>query len=360
MPQRQTQRSGDGSTNVQGEHVEYTALAQYGISYDDAKSIALEVYESNITRFTKIAHEAALERAKNFTEKLLGDIAPESLEALKDPDVQRMLFMAQQEFACSGEDEIGDTLVKLLAERITNSRDGMRRLVVNEALRLTPRLTPDHISLLTCNFFLKYVSFAEIRTAQDLATELEKALRFHQEDIFRLGQSDIDYLLGTGCLTVTSGFIQESMSPGRYMGLNYPGIFTQGFTLNDFPNGHLLIDTPLIESYSSTDGDRYRVRAISESDLDVILRRYNLEEKREAAMSALRSRVQPEHVILEEVLLHVPHLRNFFNRWKALGMSSYKSSSSAVAIAHANARRLSNGEFSTPLGNWLDPQGEFD
>ncbi|MDG9707770.1 LPO_1073/Vpar_1526 family protein [Streptomyces sp. DH10] len=359
MTQWQSQRGGDGSTNIQGEHVKYIERAQYGISYDDAKSIAMDVYERNITKFTQIAREVARERAEEFTGKLLRDISPEALEALKDPDVQRGLFFAQQEFACSGDDEVGDTLVKLLMERITDSRDGMRRLVLNEALRIAAKLTPDHISLLTCNFILKYVSFGNVRTVGDISEQLDAALQPFCGDVFNIGQADIDYLLGTGCLTGSSGFIQEAMSPGRYMGINYPGIFSTGFTLDDFPDGHLLLNTPLIEKHPTADG-RYRVCAISEDDLNSLISEHDLEGVHQIAKNALKSRVQPEHVILESILECTPHLRPFFRRWKSMGMSSYMSSASAVAIAHANARRISEGQSPASLDNWLSPRGEFD
>lgn len=360
MTQRQTQRGGDGSTNIQGGNVNYIERAQYGISYDDAKSIAMDVYERNITRFTEIAREVALERAKEFTSKLLGDIPLASLDALKDPDVQRGLFFAQQEFACSGDEEIGDTLIELLTERMTNSRQGMRRLVLNEALRLAAKLTSDHVSLLTCNFFLKYVSFGNVKTVQDVAAELGKALKPYRNDIFKLGQPDIDYLLGTGCLTVSSGFIQETMPPGRYMRLNYPGIFSRGFTLDEFPDGYRLFDTPLLEEHPSAEGSRYRVCAVSEIELDALILKHNLEEVRGIAKNALKSSIQPEHVILDSILECEPDLKPFFKRWQSMGMDRYMSSASAMTIAHANVRRVSEGEFSVPLDNWLRPSGEFD
>ncbi|WP_320774616.1 LPO_1073/Vpar_1526 family protein [Streptomyces sp. CRN 30] len=361
MTTKQNQRGGDGSTNIQGESIKYIEVAHYGVSVADAKTIAMDVFEMNVTRFTEIARQVASERVGEFTNKLLGSIPPQSLAALQDPDVQRRLFFAQQEFACSGDDEIGDTLITLLAERITNSRHGMRRLVLNEALQIAAKLTADHISLLTCNFFLKYVSFGDdLRTVQEVAEEVDAALTPYRDEIFNLGQPDLDYLRGNGCLTVNGGFIQASVSPGQYLGWHYPGIFTQGFTLEEFYDGHHLVGTPLIEEYPTADGNRYRVRATSMLKLDAMIRKYNLEDKRHAAESALKSRVQPDHVILDSVLECAPHLKRFFTRWQKMGMSGYMNSASAIAIAHANVRRATGGKFSTPIDNWLSAGTDFD
>ncbi len=61
----QNQGAGDNSTNLQGQSI----TINNGISYSDAKQIALDVFELNFPKLLAEASTIATERAEVVTEK---------------------------------------------------------------------------------------------------------------------------------------------------------------------------------------------------------------------------------------------------------------------------------------------------
>ncbi|CUW30941.1 LPO_1073/Vpar_1526 family protein [Streptomyces reticuli] len=355
----ETQKQTYGSNSV---NLQVGGDAYLGLSYRDvrdvAKETAMEIFRESFAALSREAYAIATSRAEEFTDNLLNELRdkpPSIFTKLQDPGVQAAVFDAQAGYAKTGMAELGELLVGILVERISRDTRDVAQLSLEAALRVAQNLATPHLSLLTCNFFLKHVAFADVRTDSDIATNLKVALEPYIDDVYSLGQPDLDYLVSVGCLILGSG----SMSPGRYMGLNYPGIFSEGFTLDDFPPGRSLVETPLVERRPGNTTERYRVCAITTAELDSMIEGYGLEELRDSAQTALRMRLPSDERILDQVLANDPSLRPFFLRWRAMNMSSYLNTSVAVAIGHANARRVTAGQFNVPVDQWLSSGRDF-
>ena len=83
MMKDKKQEGGDGSSNIQAENVN----VYNGITYKDAKEIALDVFNSNFIRLKSEAAQIAAERAEEITEKIVKELnekSPESLEEFKN------------------------------------------------------------------------------------------------------------------------------------------------------------------------------------------------------------------------------------------------------------------------------------
>ncbi|MEV5959630.1 LPO_1073/Vpar_1526 family protein [Streptomyces sp. NPDC051987] len=349
---RQTQRSGDNSINYQAE------VIHTGISYRDARGIAkdaaMEVFRENFTKLSREALAIAVARADRFTENFLSELnerCPEGFGNLGDPGVQSAIFDAQSAYAKTGDEKLGDTLVGILIDRTVSDVRDLTQLSLETAIGVAKSLSSPQIALLSCNFTVKHVAFPDVQTVEDAADNLRRALEPFREDLSRVGIVDPDYLVGVGCLILGVG----SIAPERYLGMNYPGLFSEGFSPQQIPDGQKLVDSPLVMPCSG-ELNRYKLRAASVRDLDRLIEADHLESLREIAYAALTVNVKSDRAILMEVLRVCPSLAPFFELWKKLGMNSYLNTPTAVAIAHANTRRIAGPAFSSPLSQWI-PQG---
>lgn len=221
------QSGGEGSVNIQGETV------NIGISYSDVKEIALDVFQNNFYKLAEEAAKIANERAEKIIDDLLQIIKSTNeklLENVRDPDIQYGIFTVQRDYARSGNDDIASILIKTLVERMKVANDSLRKIAINEALKIIPRLTIKQINLLTISFVMRHVS-ANILSTNDLISFLDKNLGYCLVDNLHLERHD---LLHFQCLGCTGGDILVSKSVGELFKNNYSGVFQKGFKIDEF------------------------------------------------------------------------------------------------------------------------------
>ncbi|CUW30940.1 LPO_1073/Vpar_1526 family protein [Streptomyces reticuli] len=338
---KQTQRSGDNSTNYQAE------VINTGISYRDAKDIATDVYRENIPKFTEIAREAALDRAMEFTDKLLGSIPQESLEALKDPDVQRALFFAQQEFACSGEEDLGDVLITLLVDRLASPQRDIRRLALNEALKTAPKLAANHFSALSALFLLTRTRLA-VNSVAGLHEKLRSVLAPVVYD-FKLSDADLAYLQYTGCLSIQ---ITENSIGGIFLSA-YQGIFTRGFTLEQVPD-HLREGAAPILIPCIRDPSKLQLDAVSKEAVKDRLESHGLGELGAEISNLMDVGIMSAEEIEEEFSAVHPALRELSRIYHSTPMKSCQLTTVGTTLAHSNIRRVIGDAFDAGLEIWVN------
>ncbi|MFI6617557.1 LPO_1073/Vpar_1526 family protein [Streptomyces sp. NPDC050528] len=346
----QKQTSGDNSKNLNVGRDAY-----FGLSYQDvkvvAKDAAMEVFRDSFTKLTHDALSVAVNRAEELTENFLSELRdrqPEGFKNLGDPGVQSAIFDAQATYAKTGDAKLADMLVGILVDRVVSDTRDVTQLSLETALRAAQSISGVQVSLLTCNFLVQRVAFADVETVEDASRKLIEALEPFQEDLLKASPLDPDYLVGVGCLISASG----SLPPEHFLGMNYPGLFSEGFTLQDFPDGRELIETTLVRPHAEKIG-RYNLRVVSKADLEILIQREHLEHLSQIADRILTTTIQQDRLILRKVLQVEPSLAPFFDTWGKLGMSSYLNTPTAIVIAHANTRRIAGENFKTPLSHWI-------
>lgn len=112
----QKQEGGDHSTNLQSK----TVTIYQGISYAEAKEIALDVFKANFIQLKQEAAEIAKTRAEEITDVFLEKLNsrnPDAIRNFNEPALQDALFTAQKEYAKTGDKDLGDLLVDILVDR---------------------------------------------------------------------------------------------------------------------------------------------------------------------------------------------------------------------------------------------------
>jgi hypothetical protein len=153
--QNQEQKAGDKSTNLQAQNI----TVNQGISYQDAKEIATDVFKNNFLHLSQKALITAEERAQELIENFLERInleKPNAINSVESPSMQHALFSAQKEYAKTGDRDLSEILVDLLVERSDKEERTLLQIVLDESIEVASKLTQPQFDVLTLVFILKY------------------------------------------------------------------------------------------------------------------------------------------------------------------------------------------------------------
>lgn len=202
----QTIDSGDNSTNIQGKEV--TVIQNNsGLSYSEVKDIAMNVFKNNFYELGEKVEKIVQERAENILDDYLEKLSSKNSESIKntqDPDVRYVIYEAQKDHARRGDDNIKKLLVDMLIERTLSNND-INSLVLNEALKVTSKLTIKQINLLSFIFLIKHLNFVREVPIEDYI-DMVKAI----QSLFNLLPNDhaFEHLQYASCISISIGSIE--------------------------------------------------------------------------------------------------------------------------------------------------------
>lgn len=197
----QNQNAGDNSTNLQGGNV----VIHQGISYADAKEIALDVFKSNYLELSAKAYDLAKSRAEELVDDFLARMESENSEigSLEDPGFQHTLFNAQKEYAKTGDREIGDILVDILVDRANENSRSLRQIVLDESITIISKLTIEQLNALSLIFLLRHSQNMGIVDHEKLVGCIAEFLMPFTENVSK-EISTYQHLQYCGCGSVTT------------------------------------------------------------------------------------------------------------------------------------------------------------
>ena len=114
------QEGGENSTNLQGQSI----VINQGISYLDAKNIAIDVFKANYLELSVKAADTAKQRAEELVDNFLNEVKernPKAIQTMEDPGMQYAIFTAQKEYAKTGDKDLSDMLVDILVDRASKA-----------------------------------------------------------------------------------------------------------------------------------------------------------------------------------------------------------------------------------------------
>jgi len=224
----QKQEGGENSTNLQANNI----TVNQGLSYHDARDIALDIYNSNFVKLSESAANIAVERAISFSERFLTELYENNSNAaaaFETPALQSALYNAQKEYAKSGEQYLADTLCNLLIERAKDDERGIKQLAIEEAINIAPKLTSKQLDILSLNHIAQD-GYYYINSPIGLGGFISWLMPFKVE--LEFSSPEISHLEFTGCAKI------PSQSYGKQFPHNilesYPGVFTKGFSVDEY------------------------------------------------------------------------------------------------------------------------------
>lgn len=348
MSDKQVQKSGDDSVNIQAKSVNI----QTGLTYSDVKEIALDVFKNNFEHLSVVAADTAKKRAEEITGTFLNELEKRNRTALnqaQDPDFQYSLFTVQKEYAKSGDKNLGDLLVDILVERTKVDQRGLLQIVLNESLAVAPKLTTSQLCALSIIFSLKYTRYLRMNSLDMLKNYLEHRFAPFAKDLPK-SRASYQHLEFAGCGSISIG----RSSINSILKQTYPGIFTIGFSKEQFGSEieqisgseNLLIpclrDNSLFQ-FNATDFEglknKIREKGISETEypkLEAFWKKYLISDEE----------------LKKDLINKNESMAIIYDVWENSPMKSMTLTSVGIAIAHAYTRSKTGD--SDDLSIWIN------
>jgi len=333
----QKQTSGEQSTNLQGGSI----VINQGISYADAKEIALDVYKSNFLTLAQDAAATAVQRAEKLTDDFLSRLqeeSPETMGMMREPSMQMAIFSAQREYARTGDSDLEDLLVDILVERAKEAERTIRQIVLDESLTIAAKLTADQMDALTVNFLIARTKNYRLLNLQALEHHLDNELLPFAEDL-TTSDSCYTHLEYAGCGSIMQlggrGKIEKRFRD------SYPGLFCKGLTEEELsdalpePAPYRNVLMPCLH-----DSQRFQVNAMDTEVVKEECKKHGIDEEGEKKLCALFEKSRMSEAEVKEYFLRTrPAIEGLFETWDNSPLSKLSLTTVGIAIAQANFRR---------------------
>jgi len=345
----QSQAGGHGSTNVQAAG---DVVVHAGASLEEVRQIALDVFHANFLELRGHAEQVAGERAERITNAFLVALqqrAPQALESASNPDMQRALFSAQREYACSGDEDLETVLVDLLVDRAgEGSSRGVRTIVLNEAINAAPKLTSHQRRAIAVCFLMRYTRPHGQGTVDAFYEH------FVRDNLVPLGRglptSDTDYqhieYVGAGSMSLLSPEFGDALV-GKARGL-----FTRGFTRQETSEilGELL-DDPRVVMPCLRDEARLQLQVVHRDDIPAWAESLGCPDREQTLRNVLDMGLLSSEEAQREMVEREPATRELIDAWQSSSLHNLRLTTVGLAIGHGYWRRVTGGD--SPLNVWL-------
>jgi hypothetical protein len=342
------QSGGEGSTNIQGEVVNY-----HGLQYSDVRQIAMDVFNANFYELSEEASRTAQERTQEIIDiyiEKLKTAGEEVLEQVNDPDVQYALFNAQMGYARRGDKDLAEMLTELLVERTKTNEVSLKQIVLNEAIEIAPKLSSEQINLLTLLFVLKDVSF---RSATSLS-ELQFVLEHYISNFIPTNVPSINQLLHLeycGCLNIERVASTDLTVP---ITSNYTGLFQKGFSYEEFISNFSDFDDNIRKELlinNLHDQTMFQINALSPRDLEELENKNLSPNQVIQVVKFFRDNVMDSDQIKSKITDIFPSFSKLNSIWEHSDLKSATLSTVGKAIAHSNLKKVTG--ITADLEIWM-------
>lgn len=309
-----TQTAGNDSKNlnVMGDYHE-------GLSYKDARQVALDVFRANSSVYTEIAKKTIEERVVNITDDIFTMIyseLPDTVEKLVEPAVQDTLLKIQKEYAKNDDPALKERLIVLLKNRLKVDEKDMETIVLDEALEIVPKLTSTQLNVLSLHLTALRISHSEVNNRDTFFNMLtSKILLFYSEDMNKtMEYAHLQYL---GCIGILSE--GSTYKPIEEIFRNrYAGLFSRGFSKEEFYEymGIEIQEFQQLITICQMDREKYQFNAMNEDTL-----RYNIAQSGKQGYEEKILQYYKEHImevqeIKEDISSHVQGFESLADFWK--------------------------------------------
>ena len=333
----QKQEGGDSSTNLQGKNI----TINQGISYSDAKDIALDVYKINFLQLSQDAAQTARERAEEITDNFLGKLKKENesaIDSMNEPSMQAALYEAQKQYAKTGDKDLEGLLVDILVERASTPERSIHQIVLDESLSVASKLTAEQMDALTINFLITQTSNTDLTNLPALSNYIQTNLVPFIGNLSK-ESSCYEHLEYVGCGSVmhVGGINQiENIYQAQYGGL-----FSKGFTRERLEKELENPDAyPDLIANNLHDPSLLQINAVSLDGINEKCEKNNVPGLiKQKIINLFNSTIMRPQEIKSYLIELSPDIEPLFDLWVDSQLSKFGLTTVGIAIAQANFRR---------------------
>ncbi len=351
LDKNQNQDVGSNATAIQaGGSV--TLINNHGVTFAEARAIALDVAKATFFELTGTAKETASSRVEEITDQVIKKLEkdfPEGLQKAIDPDFQYALFTVQKEYARNGDKDLGDLLVDLLVDRSKQDQRDTLQIVLNESLSTAPKLTDTHLAALAVIFLFKYTQNYDISNHLKLGEYLDQHLLPFISKLTK-NQAGYQHLEFSNCGAI--GLAGSSLE--HIFGVTYQGQFLKGFDQSEIESRAISVglDSRFFIPCLN-DPTKLQVNANRKEILEQKLDAHGVSADDRGKILQLFELGKMSEAEIKEMLIAIrPYMADVIEIWSNSPMKTFTLTSVGMAIGHANIKRLV-GEFSS-LSLWIN------
>ncbi|HHF7349728.1 TPA: LPO_1073/Vpar_1526 family protein [Legionella feeleii] len=347
----QSQVAGDNSTNAQAGR----DINILGVTVTEARQIAQDVFDANFLKLSGEASSIAITRAKELINDFLVRCREESvtakadmIEFAKDPDFQYVLFTAQKDYARSGRKELKDMLVDILVKRADSKGSDLRKIVLNEAIEVAPKVTQSQLNIISLSFLLLHSINQGVNNIETFNNYLKEQILPFCDNLTE-HNSDYQHISYTRCGT-TSAFGASLYDSVRRQ---YCGVLNTGFDSTAI--AQLNLSTEQKSKVIITclrNPSKLQVNAINSERLAILVHEINLStDQHNTLKGLLENNVINEESFNSELLSLSPNLGMLIDAWKKTPLNSLQLTSVGIALAQANIKKTISEDLD--LSIWI-------
>jgi hypothetical protein len=343
MTERQDIVARDGSTAMQaGRDINVVN----GLSYEDVRTLALDVFKANFLELAGIAQDVALARAEKLVEEYLHKLQiehPDGIRQSNDPDFQYSLYVAQRDFARSGDSNLGDLLVSLLVDRSKQETQSLLKLVLNESITTATKLTTGQLCTLSVIFLLTHTQQLGLRTLEAFGLHLDLHIAPFIDDM-ETSRVSFQHLAYAACGIVQVG----NTSLPLIFSKTYRGLFSRGISSESAPIAKDIADRygKAVFRECINNPSRLQVNAVNQADLDLLCKHCKMTDSDRELISGLFQQNIMDNSDVEKKCVEIrPYMARMFEYWKDTNLKSFQLTSVGMALGHANLIRVTGKKF---------------
>jgi hypothetical protein len=323
MSDSQQQKGGIGSTNVQ------IGTINTGLTYADVRDIATDVFNQNFAHLASSARLTADKRASEIREEVISklqDTPGADPSSFSQVEKQVALLEAQKGYAISGDEELRDLLVKAVVAVSQSPERSKKSIVMSEAIKVAPLLTPEQLRTLGVVFAIAQVNFG-VNSLRDLFTAYAAAIRLDRAKL-AVTVGDLRHLeyAGCGALGLTS------VSWYTLLQNDYAGLIQRGFTSEEADSQLSGVFPAPPYRPSVRNGDNLELAFRRPPDIEAIMPWTN--EQKERVKSFFAERLISDEEVRSEVTEYGPDSKYLFEQWNEMNLSRFNLTSVGIAVGY--------------------------
>lgn len=348
----QDQQIGQGAVAVQSGR---DTVIQHGLTpaqMTEILSALAAQFPAQIAVAHQIVNTRLAEFEKSFLEKF-NSSANANSEAFADPDFQYVVRASQHAYARSGDGNVRDTLIDLIARRSKEQSRTRLTLTLNEAVEKAALLTKNEFAELSLCYLLRYTINLRIGNMEQFASYFQSNIAPLLPDISKEDAS-YQYLEAQSCGNV-GAFGSDIIAILRE---RYAGIFSEGFERNllesHLPDGKKdLLDHAGYVIPCLNDPTKFQIKSINkENFLKLTKTTIQLNEAELTNVwNMFEATIWNGEVFLSNIEKYFPEIRTLAELWNKSPLNKLTLTTVGIAIGHSNLIRTS--QLDADLSIWI-------
>lgn len=343
------QQGGDASQNIQVKGDFYN-----GITEENARKIALDVFKANFCELSVIAAQKTMERIVEMNEKFLKKCfseIPQFVQKLQEPSIQLSIFDVQKEYAKTGDEELEERLLNLLIERIKSEERSLTQIILDEALHVLPKLTNEQVDVLTLAFSIIEVQHSSGLNLKSLIDAIDnEILAFYPKE--RITHAFVTHLQYTGSCVILSGGkpfnLLEDIFLGRYNGVLNNG-FTEGEFRKEIDENFQKYESIIVKCQQNPNNVQFN--SMTRMELEQKINKKGLETKKNEILKLWDRSTMTRQEVKQFFNTHNPRFEDLSQYWKSTNLRTVSLTSVGLVIAILNFNKKTGSNLS--IDQWL-------